>query len=135
LDKILPLNDKFDISQYGALPVNKDKYPLYSVKTKNWDTNKPNALVTGGVHGYETSGVQGAIMFIHEKMEHYSKNFNIMVCPCLSPWGYEHIQRFTANAVDPNRCFAENFDKVNAGGAAKATNNIEGPCDEASLVM
>ena len=72
LDKFLHLTDKFEITQYGALSVNRDKYPLYYVKTKNWDTVKPNVLVTGGVHGYETSGVQGAVMFILQKMEHYS---------------------------------------------------------------
>ena len=57
LDKILHLTNKFDIAQYGALSVDKEKYPLYSVKTKNWGEKKPNVFVTGGVHGYETSGV------------------------------------------------------------------------------
>ena len=57
LDKISLLKDDFDIEQYGELSVDKERYPLMSVKTRNWDQNKPNILVTGGVHGYETSGV------------------------------------------------------------------------------
>jgi len=31
--------------------------------------------------------------------------FNIAVCPCVCPWGYETIQRWTAKAIDPNRFF------------------------------
>jgi hypothetical protein len=57
LDKISLLKENFEIEQYGALSVDKERYPLMCVKTRNWDENKPNILVTGGVHGYETSGV------------------------------------------------------------------------------
>ena len=39
------------------------------------------------------------------KAEEYSEHFNILVAPCVSPWGYETIQRWTAKAVDPNRSF------------------------------
>jgi len=35
----------------------------------------------------------------------YSNTFNILVAPCVSPWGYETIQRWNAQAVDPNRSF------------------------------
>ena len=57
LDKITLLQENFDVKQYGALSVDKDRYPLMSIQTRNWDENKPNILITGGVHGYETSGV------------------------------------------------------------------------------
>jgi len=57
LDKITLLKENFDVEQYGALSCDKERYPLMSIKTRNWDQNKPNILVTGGVHGYETSGV------------------------------------------------------------------------------
>ena len=32
---------------------------------------------------------------------------NILVVPCVSPWGYEHVQRWTCAALDPNRGFFE----------------------------
>ena len=57
LDKIDLLKENFDVEQYGALSEDKERYPLMSVKTRNWDSNKPNVFITGGVHGYETSGV------------------------------------------------------------------------------
>ncbi|MCV5245409.1 DUF2817 domain-containing protein, partial [Escherichia coli] len=66
---------------------------------------KPIVLVTGGVHGYETSGVHGALKFVATEAEHYAEHFNIVVAPCVSPWGYEVINRWNPNAIDPNRSF------------------------------
>ena len=91
----------------------KERYPLYAVKTRSWDSGKPYVLVTGGVHGYETSGVQGAILFLQSVAQKYSANFNILVIPCVSPWGYETIQRWNAAAVDPNRSFNPDGEVVN----------------------
>lgn len=103
--------DGFDVTQYGELKVDntggKDQlsYPLFAVKSKDWNESKPSLLVTGGVHGYEKSGVQGAILFCQKKALEYSKIFNIIVAPCVSPWGYETIERWNSKAVDPNRSF------------------------------
>ena len=105
LDKLDTLTDRFVVTQYGSLSHDPDRYPLFSVRSSNWSADKPCVLVTGGVHGYETSGVQGAILFLQTKAEAYSETFNIIVVPCVSPWGYETIQRWNAQAVDPNRSF------------------------------
>jgi len=103
--KLQPLKERFTVEQYGALSQDEARYPLFSVRSRNWSPSKPSVLVTGGVHGYETSGVQGAIRFLQEKGETYSEVFNILVAPCVSPWGYETIQRWNPQAVDPNRAF------------------------------
>ena len=50
LAKLLQLKDRFDVTQYGALPFNPERYPLFSVRTRNWSPEKPYILVTGGVH-------------------------------------------------------------------------------------
>ena len=91
---------EYEVLEYGALSHDASRYPLYAVKTHDWDASKPAALVsvlqpaaaapastastsasasiqaqvhahahpprqvTGGVHGYETSGVQGALLFL-----------------------------------------------------------------------
>lgn len=94
----------FTVHQYGTLHVNKN-YPLYVVKSKNWDDKKPCVLITGGVHGYETSGVQGAILFLQRAGNYFSQTFNIAVAPCINPWGYETMERWNAQAMDPNRSF------------------------------
>ena len=110
----------FDVQRYGALPYDEsdpERYPLFAVFTKVWDETRPSVLVTGGVHGYETSGVQGALAFLNapECLE-LAKVMNIAVVPCVSPWGYERVQRWNAEAVDPNR----SFDKKLASGAPSA---------------
>lgn len=103
--KISALAEQFDIEQYGALSYNPDRYPLFCIKTKHWDSEKPVVLITGGVHGYETSGVHGALKFAANEMANYSQYFNIIVAPCVSPWGYETINRWNPLAIDPNRSF------------------------------
>jgi len=105
LEKISALKADFDVQQYGALSFDEKRYPLFVIKTKNWDANKRTVLVTGGVHGYETSGVQGALRFVETDAQHYAAHFNILVAPCISPWGYETINRWNAKAIDPNRSF------------------------------
>ena len=118
LAKLEPLGSQFDIEQYGSLSFAPDKYPLFIAKTANWKKNKPCVLITGGVHGYETSGVQGALRFLETAALKYSEHFNILVAPCVSPWGYETINRWNPHTVDPNRSF-----------------NAEGEAEEALLLM
>ena len=99
--------EQLTIEQYGALSRDPNNYTLWVIKTKHWQADKPNVLVTGGVHGYETSGVQGALRFVESTMVTYADRFNFIVAPCLSPWGYETINRWTADATDPNRSFTK----------------------------
>jgi hypothetical protein len=102
------LDEYLNTIQYGALSVDQEKYPLYLLKSTNWDQAKKTILITGGVHGYETSGVQGAIRFLQKDIKRYLSEFNFIVAPCISPWGYETINRWNPNTVDPNRSFFEN---------------------------
>lgn len=101
----------FDVQRYGSLPYDEsdpERFPLFAVFTKAWDETRPSVLITGGVHGYETSGVQGALAFLNSpQCLNFAKVMNIAVAPCVSPWGYERVQRWNAEAVDPNRSFAK----------------------------
>ena len=103
--KIQRLNSNFEVIQYGSLSQNPTRYPLYLVKSKNFDTAKKTILITGGVHGYETSGVQGALGFFETTAAKYEYTFNFVSAPCISPWAYETINRWNAKAIDPNRSF------------------------------
>jgi len=106
--KLEALKDHFEVEQYGALAYSPDRYPLYMVKSRHPDPGKPAILITGGVHGYETSGVQGAIRFLETRALDYEAMFNVFVAPCVSPWGYETINRWNPAAIDPNRSFFTN---------------------------
>jgi len=105
VSKIVALADRFLVDQYGLIHYGEENYPLYVLKSLNWDINKPTVLITGGVHGYETSGVHGALLFLETKASYYQYQFNILAVPCVSPWGYEVINRWNALAIDPNRSF------------------------------
>src|SRR5690606_18645295 len=64
--------------------------------------------VTGGVHGYETSGVHGALQFAAQHALPLSGVANLPVVPCVSPWAYERIHRWTFDAIDANLTSREN---------------------------
>jgi hypothetical protein len=99
---------RYDVVQYGHLDNDPDRYPLFSLKSRDWDDSLPCVLVTGGVHGYETSGVHGALRFLDKHAASYAGRLNLLVAPCVSPWAYEVIHRWNAHAVDPNRSFRDN---------------------------
>ncbi len=99
-----------EVFQYGALdytPLGLGIYPMFAVRTRAWNPDRPVVLVTGGVHGYETSGVQGALQWLQHELHRHSGVINVLVLPCISPWGYETINRWNPNAVDPNRQFRQ----------------------------
>lgn len=99
---------QFDVEEYGQLDYPPDQYRLFAIRNRGWRDELPVVLITGGVHGYETSGVHGALQFLDERAAEYTNRVNLLVAPCVSPWGYERIHRWNANAVDPNRSFREN---------------------------
>lgn len=105
LQAIEPLRPRFDVSEYGLLDYAEGRYPLLAIRSRDWDDTLPVLLVTGGVHGYETSGVEGALQFVREHGEDYAGRANLLVVPCVSPWAYERILRWNPDAIDPNRNF------------------------------
>ncbi len=108
LSRIELLGYRFDVQEYGRLDYSGEHFPLLALKSRDWNDALPTVLVTGGVHGYETSGVQGALDFLDQRAESYAGFVNLLVAPCVSPWAYECIQRWNADALDPNRSFTGN---------------------------
>jgi hypothetical protein len=102
------LSARFAVAEYGQLDYSPDRYRMFSIRNRNWRDDKPLVLITGGVHGYETSGVHGALEFLEQKAEGYADRIDFLVAPCVSPWGYERIHRWNPHAIDPNRSFREN---------------------------
>ena len=97
-----------ELFEYGVLDYARlglGSYPLLAVRSREWRADRPTVLVTGGVHGYETSGVQGALQWIATEFDRHAGRANLLVLPCLNPWGYETINRWNPDALDPNRQF------------------------------
>jgi hypothetical protein len=107
LSRVERLRERFDVSSYGELAYADERFTLLAVGNHNWQPHLPSVLVTGGVHGYETSGVHGALRFLDEHALTYAGRVNLLVVPCVSPWAYERIQRWNFEAIDPNRSFFE----------------------------
>lgn len=101
------LRERFEVVEYGRLAYPPDSYPLFAIRSRDWNDALPCMLVTGGVHGYETSGVHGALRFVDLHAADYAGRANLLVAPCISPWAYERIHRWNHDAIDPNRSFRE----------------------------
>jgi hypothetical protein len=105
LAAIEPLRQDFDISEYGALDCDGERFALLAIRSRGWRDDLPVLVVTGGVHGYETSGVHGALQFVQQHGLEVAGRANLLVAPCVSPWAYERVQRWNFDALDPNRNF------------------------------
>jgi hypothetical protein len=101
--RVRKLADRFDVVEYGTV----SGHPLLALVSRTTKAGLPVAVVTGGVHGYETSGVHGALAFVEEHAAEYAERVRLVVAPCVSPWAYERIQRWNEDAIDPNRSFKD----------------------------
>lgn len=101
------LRARLDVSTYGEVAYGDERFPLLAVRSRAWRAGLPGVLVTGGVHGYETSGVRGALRFLDQHAQAHEGRVNLLVVPCVSPWAYERVQRWNFDAIDPNRSFKE----------------------------
>lgn len=108
VSRIEKLAARFDVEEYGQLEYPPDRYRQLALRSRGWRDDLPVVLLTGGVHGYETSGVHGALQFLEDDAAAYADRINLLAVPCVSPWAYERIHRWNADALDPNRSFREN---------------------------
>ena len=103
--RIEALAARFEKLPYGQLDYAGDRYTRFALRSRQLNPALPTVLVTGGVHGYETSGVAGALDFLERRADDYAGRANLLVAPCVSPWAYERINRWNYDAIDPNRNF------------------------------
>ncbi|QCB46315.1 M14 family metallocarboxypeptidase [Hydrogenophaga sp. PAMC20947] len=107
LSEIQRLASRFDAVPYGEIAYAGETFRLVALRSQGWVSGRPTVLVTGGVHGYETSGVHGALRFLDKNEAAFVDRVNLLVVPCVSPWAYERIHRWNFDAIDPNRSFQE----------------------------
>ena len=66
LTAIERLRARFDVVEYGGLDYAPDAIRCSRSAAATGTSDLPIVLVTGGVHGYETSGVHGALQFVEQ---------------------------------------------------------------------
>jgi len=125
LSQVDALGTQFVIKEYARLEYASASFPLFALLSPIWDKSKPNVLISGGVHGYETSGVHGALRFALSAAKGYQDRFNLMIVPCVSPWAYETINRWNPDAIDPNRSFYENSPAQESAALMKLVSGLE----------
>ncbi len=123
------LRDRFEVTEYGTLKYESDgEFPLFVLKSMAWREDLPFALITGGVHGYETSGVKGALQFADRHASAFEGRLNLVIAPCVSPWAYERIQRWNPLALDPNRNFVRNSPAPESAALMAMVADLSGVC-------
>jgi hypothetical protein len=117
---------RFETTTYGRLDYAGERYALLALRDRTFDPALPTALVTGGVHGYETSGVEGVLEFLISRAAAYAERVNLLAVPCVSPWAYERINRWNYDAVDPNRNFRPDGPSVEATALLDLVRGVPG---------
>ncbi|WP_416396460.1 M14 family metallocarboxypeptidase [Allohahella sp. A8] len=128
------MSPRFEVEEYGRLNYDHETYPLMAIRSRDWRDDLPVMLITGGVHGYETSGVHGALQFIDRHAEGYCGRINLLVAPCVSPWAYERIHRWNPNAIDPNRSFRAGLSPEESAEESAALMRLVAPLRERVLM-
>jgi len=108
LQRLSAIGPDLTLERYGEVVYAGERFEFQAVRSSRWRPELPGVLITGGVHGYETSGVHGALFFLEHQVQAYVDRINLLVIPCVSPWAYERVQRWNFDAIDPNRSFREN---------------------------
>jgi len=127
LDRLPTSDEKLEVFSYGALTDAPSRHPLMAVRSASPVPGAPWALVTGGVHGYETSGVQGALDFVAKEASKYLDRINLLIAPCVSPWAYEMVTRWNRRAIDPNRSFGPDLPAEESTALARLVQSLDGP--------
>ena len=61
---------------------------------------------SAGIHGDEPAGVVGLLQWAERNLE-YLRSQNVVILPCLNPWGLARNSRSDANGRDLNRSFGD----------------------------
>ena len=141
-DVLYPLAalQSFELHNYGALTKDPARYPLIAVVSTDWSSERASILITGGVHGDETSGVHATLRFLQDALASgYTDLFNIVAVPVVCPWGYETGTRWsvsTSDDAEERMClgFPSEFAHVVDPNRSFRPAALEGPCEETAAL-
>ena len=96
--------------------------------------DKPLIAIMAGVHGGETSTINGLYYIVRDILDGVAPvstilgNINLRIIPCVCPYGFDNKSRTNANGVNINRNFDADWIYQDYG-----TNNYSGPSAASEL--
>ena len=84
--------------------VRQGGYPVYGIRTRKFSQDEPPLYLSAGCHGDEPAAVQGLLEWSEENISILKKR-NVVVMPCLNPWGMVNNVRLNQDGLDLNRSF------------------------------
>lgn len=83
-------------------------FELFSAETRKPQPGRPWIYLSAGIHGDEPAGTEGALTWILENPK-TADAANLLVFPCLNPWGLTNNCRLDENGRDLNRTYHEDI--------------------------
>ncbi|MEO6847135.1 MAG: M14 family metallocarboxypeptidase [Chthoniobacterales bacterium] len=84
-------------------------YPLYILESRHPDKSRPNMMLSAGIHGDEPAPPVAILEWVTRNPKTVQK-LNVVIFPCLNPWGIVNNNRMDAEGRDLNRTYHD--DKV-----------------------
>ena len=78
----------------------EDGYPVYAVASPRRDG--PRLYLSAGIHGDEPAATEALVTWVEKRMRAL-RQCELLIFPCLNPWGLQHNSRNDANGRDLNR--------------------------------
>lgn len=82
-------------------------YPLTVVESATWSPSAPSLYLSAGIHGDEPAPVEGLIRWAGSSLRKIAgrEGWNVLIFPCLNPWGLERNIRSDSEGRDLNRFY------------------------------
>lgn len=91
---------RLTMQAYGEL----DGEAAYVLETRSPAKDVPWIYLSAGIHGDEAAGTEGLIRWIEGTTRDFSR-FNLLIFPCLNPWGLVNNSRTDRRGIDLNRAY------------------------------
>lgn len=82
-----------------------DGYPVFAARSRRPGTGAPPLYVSAGIHGDEPAGTEALAAWVERRAGELAGK-NLLLLPCLNPWGLENNSRLDSAGRDLNRLFA-----------------------------
>ena len=74
-------------------------YPLFAVESDRYHVEVPSVYLSAGIHGDEPAPVEALIRWAETSLSEH-RRWNLLIFPCLNPWGLERNSRVDEDGRD-----------------------------------